>query len=265
MTDQVEPKLLIERQGRVTYLTLNRPQVHNALDRELSLQLNEAVKSVERDRDCAVLVLRGAGDTFCAGDDVSEFNTWSSEDPYWQVRLYQETAKLIEDLTCITIAQVDGVSAGGGLELTLVSDFVVATDRSRWGMPEIDWDITPGWGGTTRLTRFAGKRKAKEWNLIGALFDAQTAERYNLINRITTPENLVAEVDALIEVILAKDPYTLRRTKKYLNVGSEIHISGALAFESEATPRAMGQGVADFTDRPAREQRRKLSKHFWQD
>jgi enoyl-CoA hydratase/carnithine racemase len=264
MPDQTEPKLLIERLGPVTYLTLNRPQVHNALDRELSLLLNEAVRSVERDRECAVLVLRGAGDTFCAGDDITEFNTWSGDDPYWQVRLYQETAKLIEDLTCITIAQVDGVATGGGLELTLVSDFVVATDRSRWGMPEIDWDITPGWGGTTRLTRFAGKRKTKEWNLIGALFDAQTAERYDLINRITTPENLVSEVDALIEVILAKDPFTLRRTKKYLNVGSEIHISGALAFEAEATPRELGQGVADFTSRPARAQRRKLSKNFWQ-
>src|SRR5882757_5749036 len=93
--------------------------------------------------------------------------TWTEDDPYWQARQYQETAQMIEDLTPITIAAVDGVCTGGGLELTLVCDFVVATDRSRWGMPEIDWDITPGWGGVTRLARFAGRRKTKELNLIG--------------------------------------------------------------------------------------------------
>src|SRR5581483_9947737 len=98
-------------------------------------------------------------------------------------RLYQETVKIIEDLTPITIAAVDGVCTGGGLELTLVCDFVIATDRSRWGMPEIDWDITPGWGGTSRLARIAGRRKAKEWNRLGALFTAETAARYNLVNR----------------------------------------------------------------------------------
>jgi enoyl-CoA hydratase/carnithine racemase len=265
MTQVSESKLLVERTGPVTTFTLNRPRVHNALDRDLSAQLNAAVRQVREDRECRVLVLRGAGDTFCAGDDITEFNTWSGDDPYWQLRQYQETVQLIEDLTAVTIAQVDGVCTGGGLELTLVCDFVVATDRSRWGMPEIDWDITPGWGGTSRLGRFAGRRKAKEWNLIGALFSAHTAERYDLINRLTAPENLSREVEALVEVILAKDPLTVRRTKKYLNLSAELHISGGLGFESEATPRQLGQGIVDFTERDARQERRKLSKDFWQD
>jgi enoyl-CoA hydratase/carnithine racemase len=265
MSTATEPKLIAEKSGPVTTITLNRPEVNNALDRDLSEQLNRAVREVRDDADCRVVVFQGAGDTFCAGDDVSEFNEWSQDIIGRQIRLYQETAQIIEDLPKITIAKVDGVAVGGGLELTLVCDFVVATDRSRWGMPEIDWDITPGWGGTNRLGRFAGRRKAKEWNLIGALFDAQTAERYNLINRITTPENLDSEVASLIEVMLAKDPRVVERTKKCLNYGAELHISAGMALESEWIGRVLTTGIADFTDRDKRARRRTLSKTFWQD
>jgi len=258
-----ERKLIVERSGPVTTVTLNRPQVHNALDRGLSEQLNHAVREIRDDLECRVVVFQGAGNTFCAGDDVAEFNTWDNEIAGRQIRLYQETAKIIEDLTAMTIAKVDGIAVGGGLELTLVCDFVVATDRSRWGMPEIDWEITPGWGGTNRLAWFAGRRKAKEWNLIGALFDANTAERHNLINRLTTAEELDAEVHALIEVLLEKNPRTLERTKKCLNYGAD-NIAVGLALESEWIGRGRTDGIADFPDRDRREQRRKLSKAFWQ-
>ncbi|MCV7400045.1 enoyl-CoA hydratase/isomerase family protein [Mycobacterium fragae] len=257
--------LLFARSGPITTITLNRPEKHNALDRVLSDELNRAVRQVRGDRDCRILVLRGAGDTFCAGDDIAEFNTWGPEDPYWQVRLYQETVQIIEDLTPITVAAVDGVCTGGGLELTLVCDFVIATDRSRWGMPEIDWDITPGWGGTSRLPRFAGRRKAKEWNLIGALFDAATAERYDLVNRVVTPEDLTAEVEALCQVMLRKHPLTVRRTKFIMNKSADLHVSGALAFEVPIMPFSGTTGIAEFTDRDARARRRELSRDFWQD
>jgi enoyl-CoA hydratase/carnithine racemase len=265
-------KLILDRAGPVTTITLNRPDVHNALDRALSAELNAAVRLVREDRDCRVLVLRGAGETFCAGDDIKDFTTWEPDDPYWQVRLYQETVKIIEDLTAVTIAAVDGVCTGGGLELTLACDFVIATNRSRWGMPEIDWEITPGWGGTSRLSRLAGRRKAKEWNLIGALFDAATAERYDLINRTCAPEQLDAEVEALTEVMLAKNPVTLRRTKFILTQGADHHISAALAFEVPIHPypntaeNGHGpQGIIDFTTAETRKQRRALSRDFWQD
>jgi enoyl-CoA hydratase/carnithine racemase len=266
-------KLIFDRCGPVTTVTLNRPEVHNALDRELSAELNTAVRLVREDRECRVFVLRGTGETFCAGDDIKDFTTWDRDDPYWQVRLYQETVKIIEDLTPVTIAGVDGVCTGGGLELTLVCDFVIATDRSRWGMPEIDWEITPGWGGTSRLARFAGRRKAKEWNLIGALFDAATAERYDLVNRLCPPEQLDAEVEALSEVMLAKNPTTVRRTKFIMTQGADHHISAALAFEVPIQPypntAANGdgptQGIIDFTSPETRRQRRALARDFWQD
>jgi enoyl-CoA hydratase len=257
-------KLIFDRRGPITTIALNRPKIHNVLDRQLSAELNQAVRQVRDDRECRIMILTGAGETFCAGDDIKEFNEWRRDDGYWQVRSYQETVQIIEDLTPVTIAAV--VCTGGGLELTLVCDFVIATDRSRWGMPEIDWDITPGWGGTSRLVRFAGRRKAKEWNLIGALFDAATAERYDLVNRICAPKDLDREVESLCEVILTKDPYALRRTKFFMNKGADLHISGALAFEvtnslasSFPTP-----GIREFTTKEGREKRRKLSRDFWQ-
>ncbi|MDO8704377.1 MAG: enoyl-CoA hydratase/isomerase family protein [Sulfuricaulis sp.] len=258
-------KLILDKQGPVTTITLNRPKVHNALDSELSKELNTAVRQVRADTDCRILIFRGAGDTFCAGDDIKGFNTWGPLQGQQEIITYQETSNMIDELVPITIAAVDGVCCGGGLELTLVCDFVIATDRSRWGMPEIDWDITPGWGGISRLPRFAGRRKAKEWNLIGALFDVTTAERYDLVNRICKTEELNKEVTALTDVLLAKHPVTLRRTKWALTHSFDMTVHQAMSTERSFPTNSMKSGgVSDFVEKDSREARRKLSKHFWQ-
>ena len=270
MTEKSSPsgKLIVSQDGPVTTITLNRPTVHNALDQEISAELNAAVKDVAVDRDCRVLILRGAGNTFCAGDDIKGFLDFAPDDGPWNIRMYQETVNIIDDLVPVTIAGVDGVCAGGGLELTLVCDFVIATHRSRWGMPEINWGITPGWGGTGRLSKFAGRRKTKEWNLIGGLFDAATAERYDLVNRLCPPERLDGDVDALIEVMLEKSPVTLRCTKYFLNKSAELNAAQGMWFEGAPGRQAgqtFGQGIADFVDPAARERRRALAMSLWQD
>lgn len=267
MAERLSPsgKLIVDKQEDVTRITLNRPEVHNALDRELSLELNEAFKQVNVDRECRVLVLTGAGNTFCAGDDIKEFNDWKPEDGNWQVRLYQETVTILENLVPVTIAVVDGVCTGGGLELTLASDFVVATGRSRWGMPEINWDITPGWGGTAKIAKYAGRRKAKEWNLLGSLFSGAKAERYDLVNRLCEPEQLEDEVAALIRILLAKDPVALRCTKYFLDHGADLDYANVMAFEGAPPRKPFGQGIKDFVERESRDERRKLVKDFWFD
>jgi len=266
-------KLLVEKHGPVTMVTFNRPQVHNALDREVSLELNHAVKEINVDRECRVVIFRGAGDSFCAGDDIKGFNDWDYEDGNFEVRMYQETARIVDNMPHITIAAVDGVCTGGGLELTLVCDFVVATDRSRWGMPEINWDITPGWGGTNRLQRFAGRRKTKEWNLIGAMFDAKTAERYDLINHLSTPERHERDVGDLVATMLEKNTTTVRCTKHFLNASAECTTEVGAMFES-APPRSYfgplpahthAAGIADFVNKESRDVRRKLANELWKD
>jgi enoyl-CoA hydratase/carnithine racemase len=267
MSDQrsLSGKLIVEREGPVTTITLNRPECHNALDREVSAEFNAAVREISVDRDCRVVILRGAGDTFCAGDDVKEFNDWESTDFIWQVRMYQETVTMIENLVPVTIAAVDGVCTGGGLELTLACDFVVATHRSRWGMPEINWDITPGWGGTAKLAKFAGRRKAKEWNLTGALFSAAVAERHDLVNRLCETEALSREVNALVEVMLAKNPTTLQVTKYFCDKGADLDLANSMIFEVAPPRQFEMQGIADFVAKSSRDQRRELVRNFWQD
>jgi enoyl-CoA hydratase/carnithine racemase len=270
MSDHPSPsgKLIVSREGPITTITLNRPECHNALDIELSAELNQAVKDVNVDRDCRILVLRGAGETFCAGDDLKEFNTWTNggrDIGMWQVRQYQETANMIDNLLPVTIAAVDGVCTGGGLELTLCCDFVIATGRSRWGMPEINWAITPGWGGTARLSKFAGRRKAKEWNLLGALFSAETAERNNLVNRLCEPQTLDAEVEGLIEVLLDKSPGSLLCTKYFVDKGADLDNASSLIFEGAPPREMLGEGVAAFVEKSTRDDRRRLVMSFWQD
>jgi enoyl-CoA hydratase/carnithine racemase len=267
MTEQKSPsgKLIVSREGPVVRITLNRPECHNALDREVSAELNQAVRNVSVDRDCRILVLTGAGNTFCAGDDIKEFNDWKPQDGHWQVRQYQETVKILETLVPVTIAAVDGVCTGGGLELTLSCDFVVATRRSRWGMPEINWDITPGWGGTAKIAKFAGRRKAKEWNLLGSLFSAEKAERYDLVNRLCEPDELESEVSKLIDILLAKSPTTLLCTKYFLDNGADLDLARSMVFEGAPPRQPFGQGIRDFVERNTRDARRKLVRDFWFD
>ncbi len=272
MSDTPSPsgKLIVSHEGPVTTITLNRPEVHNALDKELSAELNGAVKAVSVDRDCRILVFRGAGDTFCAGDDVKGFQDFGPGDGPWEIRMYQETANIIDNLVPVTIAAVDGVCTGGGLELTLVCDLVIATTRSRWGMPEINWDITPGWGGTGRLSKFAGRRKAKEWNLIGALFTAATAERHDLVNRLCDASDLGREVTDLIEVLLSRHAQTTTVTKYFVDKGADLDMWASLNFEGAPQRPGQGdggsrQGILDFADNESREARRKLVMNFWQD
>jgi enoyl-CoA hydratase/carnithine racemase len=257
-------KLLITKDGPVTTVTLNRPKVHNALDKELSKELNLAMKEIDTDRECRVVILKGAGETFCAGDDIKGFASFEPEDVLWEIRMYQQTANLIDNLVPVTIAAVDGVCMGGGLELTLVCDFVVATDRSRWGMPEINWDITPGWGGTGRLSKFVGRRKTKEWNLIGALFDAHTAERYDLVNRVVAPKRLDAEVAGLVDAILAKDAKTVTTTKYFVDKAADLDMWSSMFFEGAPQRGTDQTGILAFAD-PELRAKRHRSRDFWQD
>ncbi len=258
-------KLLFEKTGAITRITLNRPEIHNALDRELSQELQDAIRAVDNDRECQILVLTGAGNTFCTGDDIKEFNDWQQEDTEWQIRKYQNTVRILENLRPVTIALVDGICTGGGLELTLASDFVIATNRSRWGMPEINWDITPGWGGTGKISKFAGRRKSLEWNLLGTLFSAEKAERYDLVSRIVEPDDLEAEGEKLIEILLSKNPRTVYLTKYCVKKGSDLDFTNVMAFEG--TPQRLSLkeavGIADFVETESRNKRRALLTDFW--
>lgn len=227
--------LLFEEDGPVARLTLNRPDVTNALSIRLSDELTRAVEHLRDSRRYKVVVIRGAGGNFCAGDDLTEMGSgaWGDANQVMRrVRLYQHMANTLEELDKITVCAVDGFCVGGGLEIAMACDFVVATKRSRWGMPEVDWGITPGWGGTTRMARLIGRRMTKEVNLLGALHPARRGLELGLFNRVVADDRLEAETQALVDLLLGKNQQGLRQLKFTINRGVECDQYTAQGFEA---------------------------------
>ena len=226
-------QLIYEEEGPVARITLNRPEQRNALSIQLSEELSAAVERVRASEAIKVVVIGGAGETFCAGDDITEMGLWGNANQIMRrVASYQRMADTMEELDKVTIAAVDGYAVGGGLEITMACDFVIATRRALWGMPEVDVGLTPGWGGTTRMARLIGRRMAKEVNLIGALHPASRAAELGLWNRVVHDERLDAEVGALIEVLLAKNQQAVRQLKFIINNGVEADLHTAQGFEA---------------------------------
>jgi enoyl-CoA hydratase len=196
-----------------------------------------------------------------------------------RVRTYQNMANQLEELDKITVAAVDGFAVGGGLEITMACDFVIATERAKWGMPEVDVGITPGWGGTTRMARFIGRRMTKEINLLGALHPAQRAVDLTLWNRVVQNDALDVAVDDLLEVLRSKNQQAMRQLKYIINRGVECDLYTAQGFEAlsgalisavngmwEVEDADHGTGIAGFAEKSALwEARRGLARNFWVD
>jgi enoyl-CoA hydratase len=226
-------QLLYEQDGPIVRITLNRPERRNALSMQLSEELIAALELVQRSETVKVLVIQGAADTFCAGDDITEMGLWGNANQIVRrVRGYQRMADTLADLDKITISAVDGFAVGGGLEITMACDFVIATRRAVWGMPEVDVGITPGWGGTTRMARLIGRRMTKEINLLGALHPASRAAELGLWNRVVDDDRLQAEVEALVQVVLSKNQQAVRQLKFIIDKGVEADLHTAQGFEA---------------------------------
>jgi enoyl-CoA hydratase/carnithine racemase len=273
-------QLRYEERGQVAWLTLNRPEVRNALSMQLSGELIAALERVQDSTELKAVVITGAGETFSAGDDIAEMPRWgNANDVMRRVLLYQRMADRLESLDKMTIAAVDRYAVGGGLEITMACDFVLATERARWGMPEVDLGITPGWGGTTRMSRLIGRRMTKEINLLGALHPARRAVELGLWNRVVPNGELMRHVEQLLEVLASKNQQALRQLKFIINKGVEADLAIAQGFEalSGALTAAVngawrvpdadqGAGQAAFADKGELWRRRRgLARGFWVD
>ena len=272
--------LIYEEIEETAWIYLNRPEVMNALSIKLSEEIVGAIEMVRQSTKLKFLVIKGKGPNFCVGDDIKEMIKWgNANDITRRARYYQNMANQLEELDKITIAAVDGYAVGGGLEITMACDFVIATERAKWGMPEVDVGITPGWGGTTRLPRLIGRRRAKEINLIGALHPSKKAVEWNLWNRVVANDQLDGEVEHLLEVLKTKNQQGMRQLKFIINRGVECDLYTAQGFEvlSGALTGAVsgmwkikdadqGKGIINFTEKGGLWQtRRRLAKDFWVD
>ncbi len=272
--------LKYREEAKVAWLTLNRPKKINALTRKMSDEFFEVILHVRDSKELNVLVIKGAGGNFCAGDDLTEMFDWGDANDFWRRAVYyQDMANHLEELDKITIAAVDGYAVGGGLEITMATDFVIATERAVWGMPEVDAGLTPGWGGTTRMARLIGRRMTKEINMIGAIHPASKARELGLWNRVVPDDKLDDEVDALLRVLATKHQQGLRQLKFIINKGVESDLYTAQGFEvlSGALSAAVngfwkipdadqGKGLAAFRDKGGLiNKRRAMARDFWVD
>jgi enoyl-CoA hydratase len=273
-------QLRYREDGPVARMTLDRPQARNALSMRMSDELTHALERV-RDSDAVkVLVIRGADGTFCAGDDITEMPQWGNANAVMRrVHGYQHMANVLEELDKITVSVVEGYAVGGGLEITMASDFVIAARSAQWGMPEVDLGITPGWGGTTRMARLIGRRMTKEVNMLGALHPARRAAELGLWNRVVPDHILDEEAERLVQVVLSMNQQAVRQLKFIINNGTEADLHTAQAFEALSAGLSgavnggwrvqdgdAGAGVAGFTGKTGTwTARRSLARDFWAD
>ena len=219
-----------ETQGRVAVVRLNRPQALNALCDQLMEELGQALRGFDADPDIAAIVITGSEKAFAAGADIKEMQGRT----YPAVYLDDFIGKRWEAVTQIqkpVIAAVAGYALGGGCELAMMCDIIIAGDNARFGQPEINLGVIPGAGGTQRLTRAVGKPKAMEMVLTGRMMDAQEAERASLVSRVVPAAEVVAEAVKVGEKIAALSAPAVAVAKEAVNRAFETTLAEGVKFE----------------------------------
>ena len=222
--------ILVEKRGKVGIVTLNRPKALNALSGPLIAELGQALDDMEADDAIGCIVLTGSEKAFAAGADIKEMAGKS----YMDVYLADFITKGWERVSTVRkpiIAAVAGFALGGGCEVAMMCDFILAADTAKFGQPEITIGTIPGSGGTQRLTRFVGKSKAMEMCLTGRMMDAAEAERAGLVSRIVPAADLLAEAIKTAERIAALSRPAVMMAKESVNRAYETTMAEGIKFE----------------------------------
>lgn len=216
-------------------LTFNRPKALNALNRELIEELGIVIDRVEADPDIKVLVLTGAGDkAFVAGADISELTEMNALQAKYFSAKGQETFSRLEALSIPVIAAVNGFALGGGTEVALACDFIYASEKALFGLPEITLGLIPGFGGTQRLARLVGPNRAKELVYTGATVPAAQAEAYGIVNKIFAPDALMDGVMKTAKAMALKGRVSIRAAKEAINTGLGTDLETGCKIENNA-------------------------------
>jgi enoyl-CoA hydratase len=225
--------LIIEMQNSVKLIRLNRPDALNALNLELLGELADALGKADADPKVRAIVITGSDKAFAAGADVKEMSEKSFADMA-MADFFGAEANAISAIRKPIIAAVSGYALGGGCELAMMCDFIIAADTAKFGQPEINLGIMAGLGGTQRLTRFVGKSKAMEMNLTGRFMDADEAERCGLVSRVVPVKKLVDDALATAVKIAEKSTISVMAAKESVNRSYETTLSEGLLFERRA-------------------------------
>jgi enoyl-CoA hydratase len=245
--------ILVETRGHVGLITLNRPKALNALSSPLMAELTEALDTFEADSNIHAMVLTGSEKAFAAGADIKEMQekTWS--EAYMEDFITAGWERLTRCRKPV-IAAVAGFALGGGCEVAMMCDFIIAADSAKFGQPEVNLGIPPGAGGTQRLTRFVGKSKAMEMCLTGRFMDAEEAERAGLVSRVVPAGELLDEAFKTADAIAAKSMAANMIIKESVNRAYETTLSEGIRFERRMFHSCFGsqhqkEGMAAFSEK----------------
>jgi len=221
--------LLVESRGRVGLIRLNRPQALNALNRALMRELGQALSAFEADKEIGCIVITGSEKAFAAGADIKEMAEKEFTDVYFDdfCADWHQAAAARKPV----VAAVAGFALGGGCELAMQCDLIIAADTAKFGQPEIKLGIIPGIGGTQRLTRAVGKAKAMDLILTGRMMDAQEAERSGLVARVVPAANLIEEVIKVADAIASMSLPSVLAAKESVNRAFETSLAEGIRFE----------------------------------
>lgn len=226
--------LLYEKKDGIGTVTINRPDKRNALNSTVYKELYDAFEAIEEDAEVRVVILTGAGDrAFCAGSDIAEMQNMGPIEIQKFMVTIRKTSDFIYALTKPTIAAVNGYALGGGCELSMCCDLRIASDRARFGQPEITLGLIPGASGTQRLPRLIGAAKAKEMIFTGDLIDAATALSLGLVNKVVPAEKLMEEALALAAKLAGLSGPVLAMAKMAINTGLDTDLASGLNMEAK--------------------------------
>jgi enoyl-CoA hydratase len=251
MTEQYA-NILVERRGRVGLVTLNRPEALNALNKATMDELVRAVTGMDADPEMGAVVVTGSAKAFAAGADIKEMQSKGYMDMY-----AADWFRGWEDFTRLRIpvvAAVSGFALGGGCELAMMCDFIIAGDNAKFGQPEINLGVLPGMGGSQRLTRAVGKSKAMDMILTGRFMDAEEAERAGLVSRVVPAADVVEEALKAAGVIASKSKPVAMVAKEAVNAAFETGLAQGVLFERRVfhslfATEDQKEGMAAFTEK----------------
>lgn len=222
-----------KNEERIIVVTINRPEALNALNGDVVAELEELIGEIEKDETIAAMILTGEGRSFVAGADIVEQSKFDLEGGRKWGQRGSALMRRIEKLEFPTIAAVNGFALGGGCEIAMACDIILASEKAKFGQPEVGLGITPGFSGTQRLPRRVGAAMAKELIFSGKMIDAREAERIGLVNHVYAPEELMEAAQEMARTFVKNSKTAVTYSKACIDRGMQTDIDSAIAIENE--------------------------------
>ncbi|MCL6610024.1 MAG: enoyl-CoA hydratase/isomerase family protein [Peptococcaceae bacterium] len=247
--------LIYEKEENIALITINRPKVLNALNADLLRELEAVVEEVEKDGEVRAVIITGAGDkAFVAGADIAYMSGLSPLEAKSFAQLGQRVFSKVENMSKPVIAAVNGYALGGGNELAMACDIRVASDKAKFGQPEVQLGLIAGFGGTQRLSRLVNPGLAKEILFTADQYDAETAHKIGLVNHVVPGEELISFCKGMAKRIASRGPVAVRLSKEAVNQGLNMDLDKAIALEADLfglvfTTEDRKEGIGAFLEK----------------